>query len=106
MIKGFHKATVPIDEMQHTADVVICQNCRPVCHVFKQQRARWHVLEDEHHPLQERLVRAANDLPHLAMGDPEISFTDALMSAFAMFSLKAPSLLANPAMTSFTPVHH
>jgi hypothetical protein len=27
-------------------------------------------------------------------GDPDISLTDALMSAFAMFSLKAPSLLA------------
>ena len=27
-------------------------------------------------------------------GQPEISLTDALMSAFAMFSLKSPSLLA------------
>jgi hypothetical protein len=27
-------------------------------------------------------------------GDPDIAFTDALMSAFAMFSLKSPSLLA------------
>ena len=33
-------------------------------------------------------------LPDHRLDDPEISLTDALMSAFAMFSLKAPSLLA------------
>jgi hypothetical protein len=33
-------------------------------------------------------------LPDYRVGDVEIAFTDALMSAFAMFSLKAPSLLA------------
>jgi hypothetical protein len=33
-------------------------------------------------------------LPDYRFGDTEIALTDALMSAFAMFSLKAPSLLA------------
>jgi hypothetical protein len=33
-------------------------------------------------------------LPDYRVGDTEISLADALMSAFAMFSLKAPSLLA------------
>ena len=33
-------------------------------------------------------------LPDDRPGDTEISFIDALMSAFAMFSLKSPSLLA------------
>src|SRR2546428_6223297 len=33
-------------------------------------------------------------LPDHRLDDTEISLTDALMSAFAMFSLKAPSLLA------------
>src|SRR5437899_10336665 len=33
-------------------------------------------------------------LPDYRVGETEISLTDALMSAFAMFSLKAPSLLA------------
>jgi hypothetical protein len=33
-------------------------------------------------------------LPDYRPGDTEISLTDALMSAFAMFSLKSPSLLA------------
>ena len=33
-------------------------------------------------------------LPDYRVGDSEITLTDALMSAFAMFSLKAPSLLA------------
>ena len=33
-------------------------------------------------------------LPEHRLDEPEISLTDALMSAFAMFSLKAPSLLA------------
>jgi len=42
-----------------------------------------------------RLVRSGfASLPDFRLGDPEISFTNALMSAFAMFSLKAPSLLA------------
>src|SRR5712691_7329669 len=42
-----------------------------------------------------RLVQSRlSNLPDYRLGDPEISFTDALMSAFAMFSLKAPSLLA------------
>jgi Transposase DDE domain len=34
------------------------------------------------------------DIPEHRLGDSDISLTDALMSAFAMFSLKAPSLLA------------
>src|ERR671918_410345 len=33
-------------------------------------------------------------IPDHRTGDPEIALNDALMSAFAMFSLKAPSLLA------------
>ena len=33
-------------------------------------------------------------LPDHRLDDAEIALTDALMSAFAMFSLKAPSLLA------------
>jgi hypothetical protein len=33
-------------------------------------------------------------IPDSRPGDPDISLPDALMSAFAMFSLKAPSLLA------------
>jgi Transposase DDE domain len=42
-----------------------------------------------------RLVRSGfASLPDFRLGDPEISLTNALMSAFAMFSLKAPSLLA------------
>lgn len=42
-----------------------------------------------------RLVRSGlARLPDYRLGDPEISLTDALMSAFAMFSLKSPSLLA------------
>ena len=42
-----------------------------------------------------RLVRSGFDtLPDHRSTDTEISFTDALMSAFAMFSLKSPSLLA------------
>jgi hypothetical protein len=42
-----------------------------------------------------RLVRSGfASLPDYRLDDTEISFTDALMSAFAMFSLKAPSLLA------------
>jgi hypothetical protein len=42
-----------------------------------------------------RLVRTGfADIPEHRSADAEISFTDALMAAFAMFSLKAPSLLA------------
>src|SRR5712692_5832885 len=42
-----------------------------------------------------RLVRSGFDtLPDHRSTDAEISLTDALMSAFAMFSLKSPSLLA------------
>src|SRR5262244_61126 len=42
-----------------------------------------------------RLVRSGfAAIPDPRNGDPEIAFTDALMSAFAMFSLKSPSLLA------------
>jgi len=42
-----------------------------------------------------RLVRSGfASLPDHRLDETEISFTDALMSAFAMFSLKAPSLLA------------
>ena len=42
-----------------------------------------------------RLVRSGFDtVPDHRSIDAEISFTDALMSAFAMFSLKSPSLLA------------
>ena len=42
-----------------------------------------------------RLVRSGfAAIPDPRKGDPEIALTDALMSAFAMFSLKSPSLLA------------
>ena len=42
-----------------------------------------------------RLVRSGfTNIPDYRPGDPDISLTDALMSAFAMFSLKSPSLLA------------
>jgi hypothetical protein len=42
-----------------------------------------------------RLVRTGFDhIPEHRSGDAEISFTDALLSAFAMFSLTSPSLLA------------
>ena len=42
-----------------------------------------------------RLVQNGFDnIPEHRLADTEISLTDALMSAFAMFSLKAPSLLA------------
>jgi hypothetical protein len=42
-----------------------------------------------------RLVRSGfTHIPDHRNGDPEISLTDALMSAFALFSLKSPSLLA------------
>ena len=42
-----------------------------------------------------RLVRSGfAALPEHRLDETEISLTDALMSAFAMFSLKAPSLLA------------
>jgi hypothetical protein len=42
-----------------------------------------------------RLVRSGcANIPDYRLGDPDISLTDVLMSAFAMFSLKSPSLLA------------
>src|SRR5205814_844285 len=42
-----------------------------------------------------RLVQSGcASLPDDRLGDTEIAFTDALRSAFAMFSLPAPSLLA------------
>src|SRR5713101_4063831 len=42
-----------------------------------------------------RLVYTGFDnIPDYRLSDPDISLTDALMSAFAMFSLKSPSLLA------------
>ena len=42
-----------------------------------------------------RLVRRSfTTIPDVRLSDTEISLTDALMSAFAMFSLKSPSLLA------------
>jgi hypothetical protein len=42
-----------------------------------------------------RLVRSGfTNIPDYRPGDPDISLTEALMSAFAMFSLKSPSLLA------------
>ncbi len=42
-----------------------------------------------------RLVRSGFDtIPDHRSPDAEIALTDALMSAFAMFSLKSPSLLA------------
>ena len=42
-----------------------------------------------------RLIRSGfANVVEYRYGDAEISLTDALMSAFAMFSLKAPSLLA------------
>jgi hypothetical protein len=42
-----------------------------------------------------RLMRSGfANIAEYRSGDAESSFTDALMSAFAMFSLKAPSLLA------------
>ena len=42
-----------------------------------------------------RLVRSGfTNIPDYRPGDPDISLTDALMAAFAMFSLKSPSLLA------------
>ncbi len=41
------------------------------------------------------LVRSGfASIPDERLGDPDISLTDALMSGFAMFSLKSPSLLA------------
>ena len=42
-----------------------------------------------------RLLRSGfASIPDECLGDPDISLTDALMSGFAMFSLKSPSLLA------------
>ena len=45
-------------------------------------------------PLIQLLRSRFDDLPDLRAGKPEIPLGDALMSAFAMFSLKDPSLLA------------
>ena len=42
-----------------------------------------------------RLIRSRfDDIPDARPGKPEVTLGDALMSAFAMFSLKDPSLLA------------
>ncbi len=41
-----------------------------------------------------RLRTGFSDIPDHRPGTPKIPLTDALMSAFAMFSLKSPSLLA------------
>src|SRR5688500_7002798 len=50
------------------------------------------------HLCADALLRSVQDvfcqLPEHRQGDPDIPLSDALMSAFAMFSLKAPSLLA------------
>jgi Transposase DDE domain len=50
------------------------------------------------HLCADALLRSVQDaFSHISdhrKGDPEITLTDALMSAFAMFSLKSPSLLA------------
>ena len=50
------------------------------------------------HLCADALLRSVLDvfcqLPEHRKGDPEITLGDALMSAFAMFSLKSPSLLA------------
>jgi hypothetical protein len=50
------------------------------------------------HLCADALLRSVQDvfcqLPDHRKGDPEIPLHDALMSAFAMFSLKSPSLLA------------
>ena len=50
------------------------------------------------HLCADALLRSVQDvfcqLPDHRKGDPDIPLSDALMSAFAMFSLKAPSLLA------------
>ena len=50
------------------------------------------------HLCADALLRSVQDvfcqIPDHRKGDPEIPLSDALMSAFAMFSLKSPSLLA------------
>ena len=50
------------------------------------------------HLCADALLRSVQDvfchIPDHRKGDPEIPLRDALMSAFAMFSLKSPSLLA------------
>ena len=50
------------------------------------------------HLCADALLRSVQDvfcqIPDHRTGDPKIPLSDALMSAFAMFSLKAPSLLA------------
>src|ERR671914_448486 len=56
------------------------------------------VLKVRKHLCADALLRSVQDVfcqvPEHRTGDPEIPLSDALMSAFAMFSLKAPSLLA------------
>jgi len=54
-------------------------------------KGRKHLSADALFPL----VRSGfANIPDDRLGDPDISLTDALMAAFAMFSLKSPSLLA------------
>jgi hypothetical protein len=54
-------------------------------------QARKHLSADA---LLGLLRRGFADLADHRSGKPDISLTDALMSAFALFSLKSPSLLA------------
>lgn len=54
-------------------------------------KVRKHLSADA---LLSELRSGFGDIPDHRSGDGEISLSDALMSAFAMFSLKAPSLLA------------
>ncbi len=54
-------------------------------------KTRKHLSSDA---LFDALRTVLSDLPDHRQGDPDIPWSDALMSAFAMFSLKAPSLLA------------
>ena len=54
-------------------------------------KARKHLSADA---LLGLLQTGVADLVDHRSGKPDISLTDALMSAFAMFSLKSPSLLA------------
>src|SRR5882724_9358819 len=54
-------------------------------------KGRTHLSADALFPL----VRSGfNNIPDPRWGDVDIALPDALMSAFAMFSLKSPSLLA------------
>jgi hypothetical protein len=54
-------------------------------------KARKHLSADARLRL---MHRGFGSLPDARLGEPEISFTDALRSACAMFSLQSPSLLA------------